>query len=231
MQLNDLLTSLSLGVLRNLVVGGSGSGQVPPQHISLVVNAINQGLDAIHTRFIILENEVVVRAYDGLTLYPLKAIYADSNPALVPQKYIADTSEKPFLEDVIRISAIYNELGESLLFNSTDPECSLFTPSQTSLQITKPVTGDSYFVIYQARHKKLGTQLDQEIELPIGMHEALEAFVGYKIYSSMNGQEHAAKSAEHFGRYEALCNEAVFNDTLNTSLIGSENKLDQRGFR
>lgn len=230
MQLNDILTSLSLGVLQNLSVGGSGSGQIPANSQSKVVNAINQGLVALYSRFRLLEKEVVVRAYDGMTIYPLKKIYADQDPAVVPQKFIADTVTDPFLEDVIKIHEIYDELGVSLPLNKSIPECVLFTPTATQLQITQPVTGNSYFLIYQAYHPKLTTDPTQEVLLPLVLHEALETFVAYKILSSMNGQEHAAKAAEHFQNFNRICAEATETDSLGVSLETDMHKLDERGF-
>lgn len=230
MQLSELLTSLSLGVLQNLAVGGGGSGSIPAQHMNKVVSAVNQGLTALYTRFQLVEKEVIVRSYDALTTYPLKRIYADSNAAVVPQKFIADTPEEPFLEDVIKVLSIYDEAGTELSFNSSEPGCTLFTPNFYTLQILAPVTGVNYYVLYQARHATLSRDPSQTIDLPIVLNEALECFVAYKILSSMNGQEHAAKAMEHFARYDAICTEAVNNDTLTTSFVGQLGKLDDRGF-
>lgn len=230
MQLSEFLTSLSVGVLQNLAVGGDGTGEIPAKYKSRVVNTINQGLVALYSRFNILEKEVIVRAYDNQTIYPLKRIYADTNTTVVPQKFIADTVTSPFEEDVIKIMEVYDEAGCQLLLNDPAEECILFTPSLTTLQITKPVTGNSYFLIYQAFHPKLSMVPTQEIMLPLVLQEALEFYVAYKILSGMNGQEHAAKAAEHFANYERICLEARETDSIGISMSSLTGKLEERGF-
>jgi hypothetical protein len=230
MQLSELLTSLSVGVLQNLAVGGDGSGEIPAKYRSRVVSAINQGIVALYARFNLLEKEVIVRAYDSQTIYPLKRIYADTNTTTVPRKFITDTVAAPFEEDVIKILEAYDEIGNQLLMNDPSEECMLFTPSLTTLQITKPVTGNSYFLIYQAHHPKLSSSPTQEISVPLVLQEALEFYVAYKILSAMNGQEHAAKAVEHFANYERICAEAKDMDSIGISLTSETSKLTERGW-
>jgi len=231
MQLGELMTSLSLGLLRNLSVGGSGSGTIPGQSQALVIDAINKGLVALFTRFSLIEKEVIIRAYDNQTLYPLKRRYADQDPTVVTQKFIADTADEPFHEDIVKILGIFDEEGSEMLLDDPDPSCIMFRPKPTTLQITQPVTGNSYSVIYQGYHPKiLNNPLTQEIEIPPIMQEALECYVAYRIMNPMNGQEHSAKALEHFQRYELLCQEIIENDTLGLSLAADSDKLKDRGF-
>ena len=101
----------------------------------------------------------------------------------------------------------------------------------TLLLLVEPVTGNSYFILYQARHPKLVEgDLLQEIELPDVLHPALEHFVAYTILSPMNGQEHAAKAAENLGRYEQICISAEEDDLVSSSQEEDSDKLCQRGF-
>ena len=231
MTLEELFKNLSVGVLSNLAVGDEGSGLIPHQFESKLVHAVNQGLTQLHARFILHENEVQIRAYDQITTYPLKRKYADQDLTVVPQKFISDSAEKPFLEDVIRVLSIYDEEGTKLLLNSPDPLCKVFTPRPTEIRLTEPVTGDSYLILYQAKHPKLeeGDFL-QEIELPDVLHPALEHFVAYTILSPMNGQEHAAKAAENLGRYEQICISAEEDDLVSTSKEEDSEKFCDRGF-
>lgn len=231
MTLEELYTSLSLGVLSNLSVSGEGSGMIPYQHQAKVGNAVNQALTALHGRFVLSTQEVQLRAYDQISLYQLRKRYADQDPTTVTQKYITDSVEYPFQDDVLRVLEVYDEEGTKLLLNDPSPSCKVFTPNPTTVQLVEPVTGNTYFILYQARHPKLVPDgLEQEITLPDILLPALEAYVAHLILSPMNGQEHAAKSAEHFAKYEMVCGEVEDRDLVSTSQTQETDKLDARGF-
>lgn len=232
MRLEELYQNLSFGVLSNLAVGDEGSGVIPFKHQSKVCWAVNEALTALYGKFVLQEKEVQVRAYDQMTIYPLKKIYADQDTSVVPQKFIADSVTEPFLEDVVRILDVYDEGGTRLVLNDPTGLGQVYTPNPTTVQIVKPVTGNTYFVMYQARHPKvLADELESIIELPDVLMPALEAYVAYLVLSPMNGQEHAAKAAEHYARYEAICAEALEKDLVGTSVVGDVTKLTDRGWK
>ena len=229
MTLEELYTSLSGGVLSNLIEGDEGSGMVPFQHQVKVCNAINQSLTALHGRFLLSVKEVQIRAYDQITIYPLQAKYADQDPTVVTQKFIADSAEEPFQQDVLKILEVYDEEGTQLAYN--EPRAKINSPNPTSIQLVEPVTGDTYFVLYQARHPKLDPHdLTQEITLPDILIPALEARVAYHILTVKNGQEHAAKAAEWVAKYEMDCTEVEDKDLVSTSLAQDSDKFCDRGF-
>jgi hypothetical protein len=232
MTLEELYKDLSLGVLSNLQVGGEGSGFIPFEHQEKVCRAINQGLTALHGKFILQEKEVQVRTYDTITLYQLKKIFADTDPAIVPQKYISDSLAEPFEEDVIRILSVFDEGGCQLVLNDPSGLGKIYTPNPTTLQITEPTQGNTYFVMYQAKHVRLTYEdLTAEIDLPEILHPALEAYVAHKIMSPMNGQEHSVKAAEHYAMFEAVCAEVLEKDLVSTSIPETSTKLEMRGWK
>lgn len=229
MTLEDLYTSLSLGVLSNLVEGDEGSGMIPHRHQAKVVNAVNQALTTLHGRFLLQVQEVQIRAYSSMTLYPLRKIYADQDATLVTQKFISDTVELPFKDDVLKILEIFDDDGVKIPFDVDGAK--IFLPNPSTIQLAEPVTGDTYFILYQAKHPKLlPNTLEQEVSLPEILVPALEAFVAHLILSPKNGQEHAAKSAEYYAKYEMVCSEVEDKDLVSTSLAQSSEKLDERGF-
>lgn len=232
MTLDDVFTSLANGILSNLAVGGDNSGVIPSQHYGKVCSAVNGSLLALYGRFLLHEREVAILAHDGILTYPLKRIHAvtDTTPGVL--KFIVDTAEDPFTEDVIKILTIFDEDGGEMGLNNEEDPDTLYSPTPTTLQIMQPVTGDVYFVNYQAKHPKLTpSNLSQEILLPEILMAALEAHVAYQIMSPMNGQEHAAKASEHLSRYEMLCAEVVDKDLVGTSLGNDTSyKFELRGF-
>ena len=230
MTLADLFTSLSYGPLSNLAIGGEGSGAIPDQHKPRLTTLINQALTTICGRFPIFERELVLRVLDHMTTYPLKKIHANSDGTNVV-KYIADSSYEPFLEDVLKIFRVYDENGWELPLNDAEEGLGLFTPLPDTLHVTQPVSGNAYFVQYQANHPKLKWDVpSQEILLPAALMQPLECQVAYLVLSPMNGQEHAVKAGEALQRYEMICQEIEGKDLASTSWISSTTKLNERGF-
>lgn len=232
MKLEELYANLSLGVLSNLTVGDEGSGFIRYEHQAKVCLAINNSLTAIYGKFILNVKEVRVRAMDNKTLYPLKQIHADQDPTIGVDKFITDTVDEPFTGDVLRILEVYDEAGEQLVLNDPTGLGQIYAPNPTTLQIVQPVSENTYFVLYQARHTKLvPDDLEQEIELPEILMPALEAHVAYLIMSPMNGQEHSMKAAEHYAKYNMVCEEVIEKDLVSTSIVEHSTKMQDRGWK
>jgi hypothetical protein len=230
MNLGELFTSLSYGVLSNLAVGGEGSGTIPASHQTRLVSFVNAGLRDLHERLLLKIDDMIIRATDGRTNYPLKVEYADTDPTVGP-KFITDTLAYPFKGNLIRILEIYDEHGGEIVLNDSGNENSFFMPEPDILQIPYPVTGNDYFVIYQADHATLQDgDLTQLIDIPNSLLTALEAYVAYRVMAPMNGQEQAAKGMEHFRRYEILIESVEERDLAQTSIIRTTTKLEDRGF-
>jgi hypothetical protein len=128
--------------------------------------------------------------------------------------------------------------GRKLPLNDQEHPCSLFTPKPDEIQVPDPQAGwDQGIplgVVYQARHPVLLDQgddlLEQEIDIPFFLEPALQAFIGYKTFSHMNGQENLLKSQEYFQVYENICSKIEDKDLANQTIHTSHSKLEQRGF-
>jgi len=232
MQVSEIFESLSYGVLSNLAIGGEGCGTIPTAHEPKLIHFLNQCLTEMHGKFNLAEKELVISASSGRTLYPLEVQYAVSDAAVV-EKFIVDTILDPFLDDVMKIVAVFDEEGEELVLNDSTNPASLFTPNFDTIQIPGPVDGDGYFIIYQAKHPKLvNGDLTQSVIIPEILFDPLFHYVAYKAISPMNGPEHAAKASEHYQRYDMLCQQIIEKDLVSTSLVETgTTKLMDRGFK
>lgn len=232
MDLQTLHANLSFGDLSNLSIGDSGAGTIPAAQHDKILLFVNQGLTAIYKRFSLLEKEVVIEAQDNVYLYYLQRKYAMTEvETIVPYKYLRDTATDPFLEDIIKILSVYNELGEKLPLNVPDDEDSLYTPKYDCLQIPEPVTGNAYTVLFQARHPVLvPNDLTQKIMLPSYLEEALQAYVAYRVLSPMNGEENTRRANDALLRYTMAVGEASDLDLPSTSQTTEGGKFDERGF-
>lgn len=224
--LNDVIVSLQDGPLLN-VAYGSTEADYPR-----LVRQINEALGILYSRFVLLEREVKIRLIDDQTVYPLRAYYADTYGD-GHAKFIADTETNPFTEDVIKITAAFDADGEPVILNqANDTGISVYTPTTGVVQITGFETGDEISLLYQAKHYKLDeTALTANVHLPTMLYSALNAYIGYLVYSNMNGEEHVARGFAHLSKYEEICGMVENKDLANTSVVALTTKLEDRGFK
>lgn len=218
MQLSKLFSDLSYNELSNIAIGGNGSGSIPGQHHGRILTLTNQGLLDLFSRFRLAEKNVHVETQEGLTLYYLRVVHARSNLEPGYPKYIVDGPENLFTGDVVKILEVFDELGEAVSLNNALDADSLYTAGFDCLQVSKPVPTNAYMLIYQAQHPELVMggdgilDLTQNIELPLALYGALRAWIGHKIFSSMNGPEHLTKGQELLGYYELTCQQSEKSD-------------------
>lgn len=230
MKLLDLFARLSFGELSNLAMGMEGAGTIRETDKLKLLSYVNDGLLALHSRFILKEKLLIIEEQEHITHYHLIQKFAESQ-ACVEFPYIKDMAADPFLGDVIRILQVYDDCGNELVFNDIDNPCSLFTPSPQVLQIPSPVTGRPKHILYQARHVPIPEVLATSwVELPFVLEAALQAYVAHKVFSHMNGQDNMLKSQDHLATYESRCMEVEAKDLVMSSLSNSFHKLHHRGF-
>lgn len=233
MDLQTLHANLSFGELSNLSIGEDGVGTIRAADHNKILLFVNQGLDKIYRRFRLLEKELTIEAQDEQYTYYLRREFAQTETqTIVPVKYIRDTVADPFIEDVVKILNVYDELAVEIPLNDNEAEVSFFTPSFDSIQIPEPVTGNAYHILYQATHPVLvPNDLTQEIILPEYLERALQAYVAYRVLAPMNGEEHRARALELNAEFMAEMGEVEDQDLASTSRKTAQgDKFEMRGF-
>lgn len=230
----ELFARLSYGPLTNLAISNEGAGGIIATKQAAIIHYTNEALLRLYSKFILSEKEMIIEMQDGISSYLLTSEHAFSKTDNDAVTYIRDTVLLPYEDDLIKILAVFNSSGCRLPLND-DAACdSLFTPQFNLLQIPCVVPEATLHVIYQARHVKLSPNpinLDAIITFPEVLEEALLAYISHKVFSHMNGQEHAAKAAGHLANYEAICREVAEQDTVNSSISQTNTKFCDRGFR
>lgn len=240
--LGNVLEDLSFGALSNLSIGDSGSGSIPESHRAKIVHHINRGLSKLHSRFVIYQRELYIRLVEGQSLYPLikeaGLNYINADPSNLEAQYILDSKESPFSADVIRILEAWKvdpcdpEKLIEISINDSGADDSIFTPATDVVQILSGKAGDIYQLMYQADHYQLLDDDDgQIIYLPEYLYEALEHYVAYKVFSSMNGEEHRGRAMEHLMHYQNVLQTSVDLDLIREVSVTSHTKLEERGFK
>jgi len=245
MLLSDLFRQLSFGELSNLAISNSGSGTIVEAKHPQLIHYTNDALVKIFTRFVLSEKEVIIEQMTEVTEYHLKAKHSES-VGTEANLYIIDTAEDPFQDNIaIRITEVWGAISSEseqhvkMPLNDTAHPYSLFTPAPLVLQVPEPVDGEPLAIIYQAYHPKLidvpvepevDISLDQEIDIPRYLEDALQKHIAHSVFSHMNGAENVAKGAEYLSDYERCCQEIENKDLASQSWHTSHTKLEQRGF-
>lgn len=228
----EFTTRLALGELKNTkAVMETNPGHLDSDERSRIAMLTNMGLMALHTKFNLLEKEVLLRTRAGISRYFLRSSFARSNPQNRYYKYVDDTIYAPFEDDLIKILRVYDETGTEMYVDDLHQDESVFTVSYDCIQIPYVHLGSMFSVIYQAKHPPLDiTDPCQPLYIPPVLEEALQLFVAGKYFEHMNGPEHTQKGQSYMQQYASMCSEVELNDSLRTSNVTTSTKAEQRGF-
>ena len=234
MNVDELYSRLSYGELSNLSMALDGNGSIEETSQPKIINAANEALLRLYSRFVLKQRDVLVEMVEHITNYHLLRRFTESqgNPTEEPYLYIKDLLKERFEQDVIKILEVYDSRDNyQLPLNDAERSDSLFTPQANVLQVPRPQDGVCLSVMYQARHPKLYVDdTEQEIELPDVLEGALMAYIAYKVYSQINTQEAQGIAQGHAANYEAVCLEAVDRDLVSTSVATTNTRFYKRGW-
>jgi len=204
MLLSDLFEQLASGELSQHQYGKNGT--IAVANYPAVITTINRGLTALHARFPLSHKELTLQQFEGITDYKFDIKYAVStaDPS-VTQRYIYDTVEDPFLDDMIRIDAAYDGEGNPVPINDEVDIRSWFTPNNDTIQIPSPTEGILVSIMYRANHKKIATTITDAttvvVDIPQSLEAALSAFVASKLFVSLGNATSIQLSAYYANQY------------------------------
>lgn len=215
MTLLDILKDLTYGELADLHIGGlipgESDNEPDPHQYEQIIGYINMGLNELYKRFLLKTREIYVEQRAEVALYKLHSDYSFVNTAsAIPEadRYIIDSVDAPFLDDILKIEEIYDEEGNKLPMNDYTEDLSVFTPSFNVIQVPYPQDNVTIAVQYRATHPKVvadvNSEADQiEIELPNSLRDALLYFVGSRAHRAT----HTEKSADYWQMYKKACDD------------------------
>ena len=211
MYLSEIFEHLSYGELSQLFLGDSLQGSIQESQYGKIASFVNIGLVDLYKKFALREKEVIIQQYDTLNYYVLVDDYAVSNVAsMASPKFILDSVEKPFINDVLQIQYVKDADGLDIPLNSLNQTNSIFTPEETVLHIPEPVNETLITVTYRVYPAKIA--LDNinpfavTIDLPEFLLPALLSYVGYRAHIALPDGE-ASKALSYYGKYRKICEE------------------------
>lgn len=234
MNLQEFCKRLANGRLSNTNLIEDNNGlTIKLSHRTKVIDAINEGLIRLYTRFILNQKDVVICLRSHINYYHLNSIYSET---LYPQDgveipYILDLPGEVFVNDVLKILSVYDYEGTELPLNDNNHSNSVFTPKFDVVQVPEPVTGKLINVVYQAKHILLsvGDPLE-EIVLPEPLYGALEAYVAHLLFADINSDDSKVKSDKQLLKFEQICSEILMTDSVSTTTIQTNSKFQNRGW-
>lgn len=234
MNLQEFCKRLANGRLSNTNLIEDNNGlTIKLSHRTKVVDAINEGLIRLYTRFILNQKDVVISLRDHITSYRLNSLYSET---LYPQDgveipYILDLPGEVFVNDVLKVLFVYDNDGCELPLNDVTNCKSVFTPKYDVVQVPEPVTGKLINVVYQSKHILLsvGDPLE-EIVLPEPLYGALEAYVAHLLFADINSDDAKVKSDKQLARFEQICAEVASTDIASSTTVQTNIKFQNRGW-
>ena len=233
MLLEDLYQRLSYGELSNLSLSSDGNGSILEGSQPRIVLYADEALVRLYTTFILKTKSVILTPWDHITYYHLKKRFAFSQRSTSNEDflYIQDLDDEPFVEDVVKVLEVFDEMGNAVPLNDTEQPLSVFTPQAMMLQVPTARKGQVLTLLYQASHPKLDVCNSHSIiELPEVLHGALTAFIAHKVYSHMNTAESSAKAQEHMSTFMGICADVIDKDLVATSILRSNSRFHKRGW-
>ena len=228
MKLRHIIDSVKYGELTNISWDS-------PNRIPAIICFINQGLTDLYTRFPLLEKQVIIQQYPQISIYKLTRDFARTNHKSEQlHKYILDTPFEPFTEDILQVIGVYTEEGLPIPLNDTTNPKSFFLPSYNTIQIPNANENEATFITYKAKHNYIEPtteDLDQEVEVPPCLAEALYAYLGYKCLVSMGSADTVQLAQLYLQRYEQLCSGTNINNTLGNLVVPTNIKAYIQGFK
>lgn len=236
MKLRELFKQLVYGELYLHSAVDNTQGIVKPNSVPRLVFATEAALLNIYTRFVILEEYLAIQTVDTVSVYDLTVEHAQTDPTEGYVKYIIDTEFTPFTGDLLKVLNASNEFGCFLPLNDSEECFSVFTPKYNQVQLPTNARDQTFFIGYQAKHPTLvifddlEDTLDQEVEIPPVLEEALRTKIAHTLYSGMSGQEDSAKALTLENRFEYICQDVEGRNLVSQNNISTNTKLKKRGF-
>lgn len=217
MRIEDLYRQLSYAELSNLAVAVDASGTIKEAKRPQVIQLANDGLKRLHTLLLIREGSTILERVPGQEDYPL-----------VPSAPYLDPS---FDDIVLKIHGAYDRYGCPILLNDAQHRWALSTTASNVLRIPENFYEDTLEVVYRAGHPSLDpNDLEQEIELPGGLEEALRAYIAAKMFGGIMTAEALQAAKNHMDHFNAICADAEGKNWLHQGKPGVDTKFINRGF-
>lgn len=226
MKLRQVYDALEHLHLESLSLSNEGAG-IQEIDIPKINIAINQALTDIYNDFNIRTDEVFLRVINGMSMYKLSSLYADSNTESTELvRWIVDSEYKPFKDDIKYIKRVVNSCGEPIQMNDPNYCYAVFTPSFDTIQLSNQVLNCDKFlsIIYAVNPQLIPTSTDTDIDsvtidLPQNLFNLLVVGTCSYIFKPKGNKDMYYKGINYKAEYEQeklkITNLGLYADNFN----------------
>lgn len=247
MKLSEIFTLLATGEMAQLYTGLRDEDGVDEEHQRQVGGSVQLALTALYTRFTLKQNQLELRLVEGKKDYKLHSKYADNGlNTTEPVRWIADSADVPFRDDILKIERIVTPVGLDIGLNNMANPFSCFTPTMDALRVPScmvnvtPGTPDylkvaSVQVVYKANHPAIMPRIGYfnpdlvDVELPMSHLQALLYFVASRASNPVGMGQEFNSGNQWYQKYELECQRLmVSGQAIDT--LSEPSRLRQKGF-
>jgi len=214
MKLTEVFDQLRYGTLKGQAVSREGA-QIEEGDYPRVIVCINSAMNILYGRFKLKYSEVLIRLIAKKYTYELHSDFAEANTTSTQfTRWIVDSEEIPFLDDIVRIHGVTADDGTQLPINDSSDCMSAMTPSYNSIQLPPEITDvlQSVSITYEASPKAIPANSTTapevtEVRIPDTMLECLCYYAAAKFMEQSTAQDKVAKAQEFLAKYELKASE------------------------
>ena len=216
MLLSKVFTHLGSGEFSQLALS-DGLGNIVDAKKFRVINHINLAVEELCKRFDIHHDLVTIQQFEEIANYQLHIRYAQSNTeSTEPIKYIID-NVTPFVGNVLRITGLSDECGDTIPMNDTNNHWSYRTVNHDTIQVMRPDNEYAFMVTYRTKPMDIPVDADPdttEVDIPDSFLTALLYYVAGRAFMPvMSG---LGLSAHYMSEFENECTRIQTNNLTNT---------------
>lgn len=232
MQLATIFEALTYGELKQLSIGGADEDGIYPKHSDEVLAHLNMAMVSLYSKFPLQERELILRTNINQTKYLLTSANAISQD---PSGYIVDTVDDPFTDDILRINAVFDQMGHEVSINDEHTFNSIFLPTYNTVQIPYTTGLEDYYFIYRVKPPKVevpsgSTPSDVEVAIPEILLEPLLTYISARAHNARGGDKGKQEGAFAMQQYEQMCKELEVRNVFNNSLTNGNRKVELNGW-
>jgi len=223
MKLDTIFKQLKNGELSQLYAMHYEEGELPKEKKEAILTHINTALTALHKRFFLREDRVVINLQPDQFQYVLDSRFAQSNTrSKEPVKYLNDTGN-PFKDNVIQIEQLLDVNGDEVPLNNEGLMTAIRTPNHKTLVLPPKMVGHpsegehlldyspTLTVVYRGNHPALEERLAMypeervEVDLPDVYMEPLLYFIAGRMMSPLGARDGYHPGNNYAAMYERAC--------------------------
>lgn len=221
MKLQEVFDQLTHGEFSQLAIGGGPAGAITQANYPKVVSYVNLALLALYKRFRLKEGRLTINLKPGRLDYPLARKFALTSTMLpVDSRFIVDTADAKYVEDVLKIEQVLTPKGFEFSLNNRDDKYAMITPVSSTLRVpadivvppvelTDDMRTTQLIVVYRAAHPILSTEdVDPEdtvLELPYSHLEPLLYHVASRAHTPTGITNEMDMGNAYYQKYELAC--------------------------